>query len=326
MLRRLSIGLLVSGVAIAPLPLKAQDGSAEDLGVMSISLKDVVKSKVGFQGALQGAGTPNQAGIGGFLPLSVGENSVWFVDALANVNFADRHNYSSIVDTTVDGYTISTSTRLGYRWLNGDRSWMYGLNAGYDTRPMNTGYADSGVPVDDGYAFYQQIAFNLEATSDRWSLNGFGLIPLGDTTQELNWNYNGGALQTYGLDAGYMLTPDLKVSLGGYYQKGDYNKCLGEDEVDNAGIKARISYEIANGLTAGVNASYDDSFDWRVSADIKYRLGLNGNGVPNNKNVPTPVAEMSSTPTSRDIRVHDANQGLRGRRSSVTSGCTKFVR
>jgi hypothetical protein len=35
---------------------------------MSISLKDVVKPTFGFQGALQGAGTPHQAGIGGFLP------------------------------------------------------------------------------------------------------------------------------------------------------------------------------------------------------------------------------------------------------------------
>ena len=53
MLRRLSIGLLASAVAIAPLPLKAQDCSAEDLrDVMSISLKDVVKPTFGFQGAL----------------------------------------------------------------------------------------------------------------------------------------------------------------------------------------------------------------------------------------------------------------------------------
>ena len=69
MLRRLSIGLLASAIAMAPLPTRAQDGTAEDLGdVMSISLKDVVKPTIGFQGALQGAGTPNQAGIGGFLP------------------------------------------------------------------------------------------------------------------------------------------------------------------------------------------------------------------------------------------------------------------
>ena len=107
MLRRLSIGLLASAVAIAPLPLKAQDGSAEDLGdVMSISLKDVVKPTFGFQGALQGAGTPNQAGIGGFLPLSVGENSVFFADVLANANFADREGYSSIINTDVAGTTV----------------------------------------------------------------------------------------------------------------------------------------------------------------------------------------------------------------------------
>ena len=76
MLRRFTVGLLASAIAIAPLPTKAQDGTAEDLGVMSISLKDVVKPTIGFQGALQGAGTPNQAGIGGFLPIAVGENSV----------------------------------------------------------------------------------------------------------------------------------------------------------------------------------------------------------------------------------------------------------
>ena len=61
-----------SAIAIAPLPTKAQDSTAEDLGdVMSISLKDVVKPTIGFQGALQGTGTPNRACIGGFLPLSV---------------------------------------------------------------------------------------------------------------------------------------------------------------------------------------------------------------------------------------------------------------
>ena len=79
--------LVLSNVPL--LPAAAQDAdTAEHLGgVMSISLKDVVKPTIGFQGALQGAGTPNQAGIGGFLPLSVGENSVWFLDALVNVNF-----------------------------------------------------------------------------------------------------------------------------------------------------------------------------------------------------------------------------------------------
>ena len=148
MLRRLSLGLLASAISIASLPAIAQeDGSADDLGVMSISLKDVVKPTIGFQGALQGAGTPNQAGIGGFLPLSVGDNSVFFRDALVNANFADRAGESSIINTDVAGTTISTSSRLGYRWLNSDRSWMYGLNGVMDSRQTNTGGTDPGIPL-----------------------------------------------------------------------------------------------------------------------------------------------------------------------------------
>ena len=178
MQRSINLSLSLGGaaalaIANAPLlPAAAQDAdTAEDLGgVMSISLKDVVKPTIGFQGALQGAGTPNQAGIGGFLPLSVGENSVWFLDALVNVNFADRDGESSIINTDVDG-GFSTSTRLGYRWLNGDRSWMVGLNAGYDTRTIKSGDADTNIPVFDKQTiFFNQVAVNAEAVSNSLSL------------------------------------------------------------------------------------------------------------------------------------------------------------
>ena len=74
MKRSISLSFSLGGaaaLALASTPFlsaAAQDaGTAEDLGgVMSISLKDVVKPSIGFQGALQGAGTPNQAGIGTF--------------------------------------------------------------------------------------------------------------------------------------------------------------------------------------------------------------------------------------------------------------------
>ena len=166
MLRPLSLGLLASAISVASLPAIAQEkGNADDLGVMSISLKDVVKPTLGFQGALQGAGTPNQAGIGGFLPLSVGENSVFFADVQANANFADYGNDSSIINTTVAGTTISTSSRLGYRWLNGDRSWMYGLNAGYDSRPMATGDADTGVSVTDKSTVFSSRLLSMQKQS-----------------------------------------------------------------------------------------------------------------------------------------------------------------
>ena len=274
---------------------------------MSISLKDVVKPRVGFQGALQGAGTPNQAGIGGFLPLSVGENSVWFLDVHANVNFADRKNYSSIINTTVAGTTISTSSRLGYRWLNGDRSWMYGINAGYDTRPMATGYADTGVQLfgTEKTVFFQQAAVNAEAVSDKWRFNAYGLIPVGEEDHQLNWFYKGGALTTVGADAGYSITPSLLASLGGYYQNGDVDDD-GNPEVDNVGILGRLAYAINNDLTLGANLSYDEAFDTRFSADITWRFNTNGGPGKETPKTNAAITALTSTPSNRDVRVHDA--------------------
>ena len=299
MLRRLSIGLLASAIALAPLPTKAQDGTAEDLGnVMSISLKDVVKPTIGFQGALQGAGTPNQAGIGGFLPLSVGENRVWFLDALVNAHFGDREGYSSIINTDVAG-GFSTSTRLGYRWLNGDRSWMYGLNAGYDSRSLKSGDADFNVTNKKTVGF-QQIALNAEAVSNGWSFNGYGLIPVGDVEQKLNSVYDAGALNTYGLDVGYFITPSLQASVGYYYQHRD------QEDVNGSGVRGRLAYDITQDLTSGVNISYDEAFDTRISADLKVRFGGASTTAQRKERKYLPViSALTVTPRNRDVRMHD---------------------
>ncbi|MDB4678030.1 carbamoyl-phosphate synthase [Synechococcus sp. AH-551-A21] len=305
----LRLSLSLSGVAAlalsngALLPAAAQEaGGAEDLGdVMSISLKDVVKPTIGFQGALQGAGTPNQAGIGGFLPLSVGDNSVFFADVLLNANFADYGNYSSLINTEVAGTTISTSSRLGYRWLNSDRSWMYGLNAGYDSRPMNTGNADTGVDVTDKRdVFFQQVAAGLEAVSETWNFNAYALVPIGDTNQRLNNVYQGGALDTYGLDIGYFITPVVNASVGYYYQNGDLGTA------DGSGVLGRVAYEVSSGLTAGVNISYDEAFDTRVSADIKVRFGGPSTTASKKKKWENPtINALTASPKNRDVRVHD---------------------
>ena len=282
-------------------PVEMAQGSADDLGVMSISLKDVVKPQVGVQAQTQAAGTPNEAGLGGFLPLVVGSNSVFFADVLANANFADINNSSSIINTTVAGTTISTSSRLGYRWLNGDRSWMYGLNAGYDTRPMSTGPADTGIPVyASRTAFFQQAAVNAEAVSDKWAFNAYALIPTGDTEQVLNTVYQGGALDTYGLDAGYNLTPALRASVGYYYQNGDLNTA------DGSGVLGRLAYSINNGLTVGTNLSYDSAFKSRFSADIKWRFNTNGGPGKETPKSNAAVEALTSTPSNREVRVHDA--------------------
>ena len=293
---------------------EAKAGNAADLGVMSISLKDAIQPNFGFQGALQGAGTPNQAGIGGFLPLVTGDNSVFFLDAQANANFADYNNYSSIINTTVAGTTISTSSRLGYRFLNSDRSWMFGVNAGYDSRPMATGSADTGVNVrNSSTVFYQQVAAGLEAVSNTWNFNAYALIPVGTSEYRLNSNYFGGALDTYGLDVGYAITPDFKASVGYYYQNGDFGTA------DGSGINGRLAYNISNGLTAGVNLSYDQAFETRFSADLKYRFGSNGYGAPSKKKAwQTPVIQaLTETVKHRDVRVHD------GKACSERASCTR---
>ena len=293
-------------LANAPLlPATAQDnGSAEDLGgVMSISLADVVKPTIGFQGSLQGAGIPNQAGIGGFLPLSVGENSVWFLDALVNASFADCEGYSSIINTDVAGGTVSTSTRVGYRWLNSDRSWMFGLNVGSDSRSLKSGDADNGVNVKNKKTVgFQQIALNAEAVSNSWTFNGYGLIPVGDVEQRRKSVYDSGAfaLNTYGLDAGYFITPVLKASVGYYYQHRD------QEDVDGSGVRGRLAYEIKNGLTAGVNVFYDEAFDTRVSADLKVRFGGVSTTAQRKAVQQLPVINaLTSTLSNSDVRLHD---------------------
>ena len=301
-----------SSFAIASIPFgigsataqeaKTSQGTAAELGVMGISLKDAIKPNIGIQGQTQGAGTPNEAGIGGFLPLVVGDNSVFFLDALANINFSDYSNYSSIINTTVQGGTISTSSRLGYRWLNDDRSWLFGVNAGYDSRPMATGAADTGVHVSNSNTvFFQQVAAGLEAVSNTWNFNAYALVPVGTTNAVLNSVYQGGTLDTYGLDVGYAITPDLKATIGYYYQDGDLNTA------DGSGVLGRLAYNISNGLTAGVNLSYDQAFDTRFSADLKYRFGSNGYGAPSKKKAwQTPVMQaLTDSVKHRDVRVHD---------------------
>jgi predicted porin len=110
---------------------------------------------------------------------------------------------------------------LGYRFLNSDRPWMFGVNAGYDSRPMATGAADTGANVtNSSTVFYQQVAAGLEAVSNTWNFNAFALVPVGTTNYQLNSVYQGGSLDTYGLDVGYAITPDFKASIGYYYQNG----------------------------------------------------------------------------------------------------------
>ena len=71
-------------------------------------------------------------------------------------------------------------------------------------------------------------------------------------------------------------------------------------------MRGRLAYEISNGLTAGVNVSYDEAFDTRVSADLKVRFGGASTTVQRKEVQQLPVINaLTSTPSERDVRVHD---------------------
>ena len=304
-MRRLLSAAVTASLLLAQAPVMAE-GIADDIGVMSVSLKETIKPRFGVQGQTQGAGTPNQAGVGGFLPISVGDNSVFYADVEVNADFGDYSGYSSIINTTVAGTTVSTSSRLGYRWLNDNRSWMYGFNAGYDSRPLKAGKPDTGVKVTDSETvFFQQVAANFEAVSPTWNFGAYALVPIGDTEQRLNSYYQGGALDTYGLDVGYFITPKINTLVGYYYQDGD------DGSADTSGVKARLAFAVADEVEFGGNYSYDNAFHSRVSADLTIRFGGGSHKEKSNKQAKAEkqpqIKQLSASPKSRDVRVHDAN-------------------
>ena len=176
------------------------------------------------------------------------------------------------------------------------------MNAGYDSRPMNTGNADTGVDVTGKRdVFFQQVAAGLEAVSESWNFNAYGLFPVGDTEQVLNDRYRGGALHTYGLDVGYAITPEWDASIGYYYQHGSD---LTAD--DGSGVLAKLAYEITDGLTLAVNVSYDEAFETRVSGNIEYCFGSGNATQVEKKKWQTPVIQaLTESVKHRDVRVHD---------------------
>ena len=92
----------------------------------------------------------------------------------------------------------------------------------------------------------------------------------------------------------------MNASVGYYYQDGDGT------EADSSGVLGRVANEVSSGLIAGVNVSYDEAFETRVSADIKVRFGGASTTAQRKAVQQLPVINaLTSTPSNRDVRVHD---------------------
>ena len=283
-------GLLLAGAC----PLSADDKSVQD--AVNFDLRAI--------GQTQGAGTPNAIGAGAFIPLHTTSNAVTYVDIEAKANLDDRSGDSSIINTDVAGTTLSTSTRLGYRWINDVGSWMYGVYAGYDTRELKAGPVDTTVVVTDPKTVhFQQVAVGAEAVSNQWSIHAYALMPTGTTEKQLNSHYEGGALDTVGADVGYQINDKTKATLGYYHQNGDVGEASG------SGISAGLSYDINDNLTAGIKVSHDDAFETRVMATINWSFGNLNKADEEEKQSTTNMVmnALTDSPEQRDVRVHDGS-------------------
>ena len=261
-------------------------------------LEPEVKVQARASTETQGAGTPNLSSAGIFAPLKLNNNWILFLDGEFGVNYPDRSDYSSIINTTIGGYTLSTSSRLGTRFLSDDRQWMWGVNAGYDSRPITTGAVDHGnYYVKTGRnLFYEQLGGELELRHKNAGLTAYANVPIGDKVQALNAYFNGGALETYGIDFDYFLNRTLKAKLGYYYQQGDLGTANG------SGGLASLRWQVANGLYLKGTYTYDNAFESRATAGIEYRFGAN----KNSREYSAPLQAYLEPPGHRLVRIHDA--------------------
>lgn len=301
-LRALLLPALLSSASVAQPESQAQAVGQSDGKANAIP---AVKLNGGLRFDSQGSGTPNVLSGYVFLPLtSDSSGSVAFVESYLNWNIA-----GNAIDSS-----FGTSTRLGYRWLTGDQSWIFGVNAGVDNRPVQA-------------QNFLQAGVGLEALSPSLELRLNGYIPFSQTSTLYSTGYDGAyglmndrlqlnrsrwfGVALGGLDAelGVPLSRwnggDLRLYAGYYYLDGDYVN-------SSSGARARAEIRVGENLSFGGTLSYDDIFQTQATGYV--RLGFN----PQQKPVDTTIREAEDLflaqrgmPVDRQRVIQVANQQVR---------------
>ena len=324
MLRPLSIGLLTSCIAVFPLPSSAQDnGTAEDLGdAMSINAERAVKFNWGFQGSTQDNGSTNLIGAGFFYPFNTNPSQTWFIDSRIDLNLGDynvpsshiEYLSSSINDIQVQGTSVSTSSRIGYRWIDRKLNRAFGIAAGYDSRPLIGGYPmhdqvkESQARLAGGpkTRFFQQLALSAATVGEKSKISAYGLFPIGkygigsNNVPTIYGLWGASPLITTGIDVEYEAWPSVKLLTGLYYQSNQSEPPLYVDPVSGFGVKAKITKDISQHSSLYLKASYDINFNGRLSGGFIVRF----------RNVDQNLKEsrfqnfFNSSPNYRHVRVN----------------------
>ena len=213
----------------------------------------------------QGGGTPNTFSGYLFAPLNQGSlGEVLFLDVVANLNLG-----GALVQQT--NVNAGASTRLGYRWLSPDQRWMYGFNAGVDTRQAYTQYAfQAGVGAEalnrnvelraNGY-----IPFSNQA--DRYATGWTNAYLVNNQLLLDGWNRYVVSLGGVNLEAGVPLARWGKDSLwlyGSYYYLG------GNYVTGSSGVRGRAEVRVGSQLSVGATLSYDNLFQLQATGYLRY--------------------------------------------------------
>ncbi|MCX5940161.1 MAG: inverse autotransporter beta domain-containing protein [Cyanobium sp. LacPavin_0818_WC50_MAG_67_9] len=267
-----------------------------------------IRTNSGLAFQSQGAGFPNVFSGYFFRPLLQGQSGqLLFLDAAANLNLGGGLSQQS--DVSMGG-----SVRLGYRWLSSDQNWIYGVNAGMDTRKAYSQYS-------------MQAGMGAEALTKNIELRANGYIPFYNQADLYQSGYSGGSLvdnqlvidawnryvvslSGVNLEAGIPIFKWKKESIwiyASYYS-------LGGDYVDRAsGIRGRTELRLGSQLILGASLSYDDIFLAQATGYMRYgSKPMIGNARDDIDTAEFNFLALRGAPIQRDtdIRMISAQQDL----------------
>ena len=304
--RCLASGLIaLSSCAALPDFAQAQEKRGEkqdEKKSLTVNPKDLygVKFSGGLRYDSEGAGTPNTLSGYFFLPLAVDQKgALLFVDGFGSWLYGSGQG-----DNNFGG-----SSRLGYRWLDKQKKWMFGVNGGVDTTPYNNSY-------------YWQAGVGAEAISRKFEARINGYIPFGDTSEVVASGINSAYLANNNLylnayektntsfgsaeiEVGIPIASWKGGSLwgySGYY----YLDAAVSDGPASSGYKGRAEVRLGTNFKIGTALSYDDIFDAKVLGYVS--LGSRPVGFSSKAAVDTAEAQFLANralPVSRerDVRI-----------------------
>lgn len=255
-----SILLLSSCLVLTPV-----SGLTAEPGNTTKAPAPKVEATGGIRFQSQGAGTANTVSGYLFAPLSQSKNgSLYFLDFSANLNLGGVAPQANTVNAGV-------STRLGYRWLQPDQSWIFGVNAGVDTRPAYSQYTfQAGVGAE---ALSRSLEFRLNGyipfanNSDLFATGWTNAALTGDRLVLDGYNQYVVAIGGVDFEAGVPLKTWKNGSLwtyaAFYYLNGDYLN-------GSSGIRGRAEVRVGSQLAIGATVSYDNIFDTQATGYVRY--------------------------------------------------------